>query len=418
MFPRRSLPPAAAPIGSAGISSGIRGMFRGRKEIERFRSELKEYFGVRHCFLVSSGKAALALILMALKELSPARDGVLIPAFTCYSVPSSVIRAGLRIRLCDLQSNGFDFDFAQVSTLLSGTARPRGADRADPGRALLAVVPTHLFGYPADVQRLRNLIQDRGITIVEDAAQAMGESREGRKLGTLGDVGFFSLGRGKAFSTVEGGVIVTDQDDIARVLKRRVDSLPGYGFWGSLKLVCKAAGLALLIHPMLFWIPRSLRFLRLGETLFERDFPILRMSSFQAGLAANWVERLRNLRDARMANVKRWLAILEEIGNCGPWLEHSRTLGLVRYPIRVRDPDRRSSLLQESAERGAGVAPVYPDSINRLPELRAEIPAQACPIAESCASELVTLPTHAYLTPDDMAMLRRLLSRAVAAGGD
>jgi len=59
---------------------------------------------------------------------------------------------------------------------------------------------------------------------------------------------------------------------------------------------------------------------------------------------------------------------------------------------------------------------VYPQSINSLRELKKEIPAQACPVAENCARELVTLPTHGYLTKYDVAVVRRLLSNAVVAG--
>src|SRR5947209_10297976 len=120
----RTLPPAATPIGVTEIVSGVCGIFRGRTELDRFQSELKEHFGVKHCFLVSSGKAAFTLILLALKELFPDRDEVVIPAFTCYSVPSSVVRAGLRIRLCDLRPDSLDFDFAQLSAMLSEAPRP------------------------------------------------------------------------------------------------------------------------------------------------------------------------------------------------------------------------------------------------------------------------------------------------------
>src|SRR6266704_77719 len=165
----RTLPPAATPIGVREFVSGVRGIFRGRQELDRFRSELKEHFGVKYCFLVSSGKAAFTLILLALKELFPDRDDVLIPAFTCYSVPSSVVRAGLRIRLGDLRPDSLDFDFAQLSAMLSEApptqteARPSGGageSPVDPRKGtesygdsikrVLAIVPTHLFGYPAD----------------------------------------------------------------------------------------------------------------------------------------------------------------------------------------------------------------------------------------------------------------------------
>ncbi len=433
----RTLPPAATPIGIAQIMSGVRGIIRGAKEQVRFQSELKEYFGVRHCFTVSSGKAAFALTLLALKEIYPGRDEVLIPAFTCYSVPSSVIRSGLRIRLCDLDPDSLDFDFTQLAATLDGLSHPRQADAspddmppdlenksetaagnsAGSTKRLLAIVPTHLYGFPADIPRLRTMIQDPDVTIIEDAAQAMGETWEGRKLGTIGDVGFFSLGRGKAFSTVEGGVILTDRDDIAAVLSRDVANLPGYGFWQQAGLILKAAGLMFFTHPLLFWIPRCMPFLRLGQTLIEPHFSILKMSPFQAGLAANWQPRLQEQRECRTANVRRWTKLLDESGHQDSYFQRSQLLGLLRIPVRIRNSGKRSWLLRESAQMGAGVMPVYPESINRASGLKGEIPDSSFPVAESYARELVTLPTHDYVTSNDVKVVRQLLSRALDGRG-
>ena len=115
----RTLPPAAAPIYPHDILSGIKALFNGHRELERFEAELKDYCGMRHCFLLSSGKAALTFILEALREIRPERDEVLIPAFTCYSVPSAIVRAGLRVRLCDINPETLDFDFDQLGTILS-----------------------------------------------------------------------------------------------------------------------------------------------------------------------------------------------------------------------------------------------------------------------------------------------------------
>jgi dTDP-4-amino-4,6-dideoxygalactose transaminase len=242
----------------------------------------------------------------------------------------------------------------------------------------------------------------------------MGETWQGRKLGTLGDVGFFSLGRGKAFSAVEGGVILTDRDDIAAALRRRIDSLPGYGPRKLAGLILKAAAITCFSHPALFWIPRALPFLRLGETFFEPEFPMLKMSSFQAGLTARWRTRLQEIRDARRSNVQRWSAILGEgASRAGPALEPP-FLALLRLPLRIRDAQKRKALLHESARRGRGVMPSYPGSVNHIPQLNGTLPAQSLPIAESCAREIVTLPTHGYLTEKDVAAIRRLLAEAFA----
>jgi hypothetical protein len=235
---------------------------------------------------------------------------------------------------------------------------------ARPAGRVLAVVPTHLFGYPADVAKLRKLNRDPGVTIVEDAAQAMGETMEERQIGTLGDVSFFSLGRGKAFSVVEGGVVLTNRDDFAESLNRSVSHLPPYGLLPLLNVIFKAAALMVFLHPRLFWMPRSMPFLKLGETPFEPHFPILRMSSFQAGLARNWRGRLEKLRDVRKKKANRWIAILEASRAHGVNFLRSRSLGLLRFPLRVSDKKKRESLLRESARMGLGIMPVYPTSIN------------------------------------------------------
>lgn len=424
----RTLPPAAAPIGVRDIISGVCGLLRGQRQINQFRSELKSYFGVKHCFLVSSGKAALTLILLALKELFADRDEVILPAFTCYSVPASVVRAGLRIKLCDLNPESLDFDFIQLSAQLSRlSALPPELDfgnvttnllkgmGGDVGyligsaTGILAVVTTHLFGFPSDVQRLRKLVQDAGVIIVEDAAQAMGEICDRKMLGTLGDISFFSLGRGKAFSSVEGGVILTDRDDIAVIVNRLVESLPHHHLWDQGNLFVKAIALMLFTHPWLFWIPRSIPKLRLGETRYEPDFPILRMSSFQAGLAVRWREKLYNFRHTRKTNVNRWIAALDASKKSDLYFKHSLSLGLLRFPIKIKDSLKRKSLLKESTERGLGIAPVYPDSINHIPELSEHLKSQKFPVAERFAQELVTLPTHVYLTQKDIVETSKLV---------
>jgi perosamine synthetase len=390
-------------MGWRDFFAGLGAQIDGPRAVQRLETELEAHFGVRYCFLVSSGKAALALILHALKDLHPERDEVVIPAFTCYSVPSSVLRAGLRIKLCDLSQEGLDFDPAQLSAALSGDER------------ILAVVPTHLYGIAADVAGVRHLVGKRPVAIVEDAAQVMGEDSRDGKLGTLGDAGFFSLGRGKAFSTVEGGVILTNRDDLAQALQARLDELPGYGAGALIALAAKTAALIALIHPLLFWMPRALPFLRLGETLFERDFPMRRMSAFQAGLARDWQRRLQTMREERQANALQWLQVLRDLGEREPRIPRAPCPALVRFPLRIRNGERRAALLRESAAEGAGIAPGYPEPLNRLAELSSVIAAQDCPAAERAARELVTLPTHGYVKNGDVDRSRRLLGRALAA---
>jgi len=98
--------------------------------------EIQKHFGVTYACLVSSGTAALTMALIALRDLSERTD-VIIPAFTCYSVPAAVLTAGLRPVLCDVEPSTFDFDYAQLATTLTDNT--------------LSVVAHHLFGVPADI---------------------------------------------------------------------------------------------------------------------------------------------------------------------------------------------------------------------------------------------------------------------------
>ncbi len=362
--------------------------------------ELRVHFGSKHCFLASSGKAALTLILRAIHEMHPGRDEVLIPAFTCYSVPSAIVRAGLKVRLCDVDPSTLDFDFENLLRLLS----PHSCMKR-----LLAIIPTHLFGLSADVGRLRSLLRDPEVTIVEDAAQSMGSERNGKKLGTLGDVGFFSVGRGKALSFVEGGIILTDRDDISETLKAHIDALPHWSYSYLAVLIFKALSITFFLRPSLFWVPKSIPFLRLGETIFDPRFRVGRMSPFQASLARDWQMRLEKFACARRKNSQRWAAILKRIGPGHFALINGGGIDLIRFPVRIFDAKQRKAVLKESGRLGLGIMPTYPDSIDGIPELFGALQDQHFPAARDCAHQLVTLPVHSFVTDDDAMRIRATL---------
>jgi dTDP-4-amino-4,6-dideoxygalactose transaminase len=385
--------------------NGFCGLMQPEKEIIRFRDEIKAYFGVKHCFLVSSGKAALTIILQGLHALQPRRCEVLVPAFCCYSVPSAIIRAGLAIRLCDVNPSTMDFDFAQLPKAVSGKAAQIAADQPETGglvkSRLLAILPVHLFGLCADVERARRQVADPGVTVVEDAAQVMGTELAGRKVGTIGDVGFFSLGRGKALSAVEGGVIITNRDDIAESIAQRVDEVACASVLDVLRQLVLAVALAVFQRPTLFWIPKSLPFLRLGETIFDTGFPIRKLSGFQAGLAKAWQERLARFTEARQKASDLWDTL-----RLPPVFErfHSKNgsqLAFMRYPIKVKEQAIWGKLLRTSQAEGLGVMLTYPQPIHRITQLKDNFRGQDFCAAERLSKEIITLPVHPMLSDRD-----------------
>ena len=351
----------------------------------------------KHCFLLSSGKAALTIILLALKKIYPDRDQVIIPAFTCYSVPAAVKRAGLQIQLCDLAPSSLDLDQEQLKKIIA-------KDKQE--KKILCVLPTHLFGCPADVTGIRSIVGPE-MPIIEDAAQAMGETCCSRKLGTLGDIGFFSLGRGKALSTMEGGIIITDRDDLAQVINSSIDSLTGFSVPDTLKLFLITVVTAVLQYPAIFWLPKAIPFLRLGETLYEPDFPLRRFSSFHAKLAENWQKRLSKHKMARVNNIKFWQKKTPEGFSL---LCPKAAIGMVRQPMMVQSRKGRDDIIRHSARQGLGIMPAYPTSINKIPELALEFFAQDYPQAEKLSNRLVTLPVHEYINNRDKEQILSLLN--------
>ncbi|WP_243373847.1 DegT/DnrJ/EryC1/StrS family aminotransferase [Geotalea sp. SG265] len=392
----RSIPPAAAPLTFADLMGGIRGICEGGYRIERFEKELKAHLGVKHCFLVSSGKAALTLILQCLKELFPDRDEVVIPAYTCYSVPAAVIRAGLNIVLCDIDDRTLGMDSAKLASLLEK-------------RHPLCVVPTHLYGLPSSMDSITGMARDSGAMVVEDAAQAMGSEIDGVKLGCSGDAGFFSLGRGKALSTVEGGIIVTSRDDLAAQLHRRMEKLPTCGVPGNISLFAKALVLCLFLRPSLFWLPKALPFLGLGKTIYDPEFDLHAISPFQAGLADGWRERIGSFRRVRREFAQRWQNVTDFSRFLRSLPGPYASAELIRFPVRIADSRRREKLLQESERLGLGIMGGYPASINKIGEIAHLFLGEEYPAAEKAARELVTFPVHPLMAPRDAAAIEKFV---------
>lgn len=402
-FPRmgRTLPPAASPFSSREIFTGLRGCFRGRREVARFQGEVRDYFQVRHCFPVSSGKTALLLLLQALQLLRPGCDEVIIPAFTCFSVPSAIIRAGLRVTLCDNDLHTLDFDFYRLKQLLG---LPGVTSR------LLCVLPTHLYGLHADVGRLQEMLRTMGLAevpVIEDVAQAMGATDQaGVKLGTRGDAGFFSLGRGKSLSLGGGGIIITDRDDLAQALAPLTAGLAPPSVPEICRQVVVSMALTFLIRPAWFWLPKALPWLKLGETFFDTGFANRQLSAFQAGLSRSWPAKLKRLQSIRAGQAAGWTAALP------PGLSHYSPAGggnLIRFPVRMASQKRRDGIVAESNRRGFGVMPGYPASVAGIAALKGRVGGLPVPNAVKLAEHLLTLPMHRFVTTKDRQRTAALL---------
>lgn len=174
-------------------------------EVEAFEREFAAFAGVRHCVGVANGTEALTIALRALGVGHG--EEVVVPALTFYATAEAVLNAGARPVFCDVDPATF--------TMTVETAQ------AAIGERTAALLPVHLFGNPAPMDELRELAGERGLLLLEDAAQAAGAALCGRPAGSLGDAAAFSFFPSKNLGGFgDGGAILTDLDDAAATARR------------------------------------------------------------------------------------------------------------------------------------------------------------------------------------------------------
>ncbi len=393
-----SVPPAASPLSARDLLAGISGAARERHAANRFTQSLRDHFGLPGVFLVSSGTAALSLSLRALHEAHPDKNLVCVPAFTCFSVAAAVRAAGLRIVLGDINPCTLDFDYRDLSRCL-----------AEHTENLLAVIATHLYGVPARISRIRSIAGET--PVLEDAAQAMGACFDNGWAGTLGDIGIFSLGRGKALTAFEGGIIITGNCRYADSLRKLVDALPSYNAKEKAILFAQTVAMQALLNPRRFWLPQILPFLHLGETRYKPRVYMRKMSGLQAGLMRRWRDNTRTLHRLRKAIAAEWNRQIPLAITDGETLQQTDFGALIRYPVFLRDSSRRDQLVSLAHKEGLGLSSGYPHTLATLPVIESHERSKQYPGAHICARHLATLPNHPYVTGETVASVHRLINR-------
>jgi perosamine synthetase len=168
-------------------------------QVEQLEAELASRFGARHAVAVSSGTAALHCALAAVR-IGPG-DEVLLPAVSVVMSAAPVVHAGARPVFADCDASGADFDYRDLASKVTAHTR--------------AVMPVYMWGRAADPARLQAFAARYRLRIIEDACQAHGSRARGRALGTVGDLGCFSLKDGKILWCGEGGFILASDDTLA-----------------------------------------------------------------------------------------------------------------------------------------------------------------------------------------------------------
>lgn len=323
---------------------------------------LAAYCGVRHGVGLNSGTDALILALRAL-GIGPG-DEVIVPAFTFFAPAEAVSSVGARPVFVDVDSDTYCMDIGQ--TLERVTPRTR------------AVIPVHLFGHPADMAPLVELSREKGISIIEDNAQAIGAMWQDKRTGGIGRIGCISFYPTKNLGAYgDGGMLLTNEADVADLVRQ-----------------LRTHGWKTKYEPTMIGVNSRLDEIQAAVLLAKMkhldDWNALRRSK---------AARYRELIDADLVSLP-----LEK-----PGVYHVYHLFVVRVPGRAR-------VQKELASKGIQTAVYYPVPLHLLAPYREfGYKPGDCPVSEQAAQECLAIPLFPEITEEEQEMVASALNLAVKA---
>ena len=396
----RHLAPTGSPIKFLELLLWLKKTLTGGGDVEQLQRAVQARLGNKYSYVYSTGRGAMASLLSGVKALrssTDVRDEVILPAYTCYSVASSVINAGLKIRLCDIEPTTLSYDLEQLKQI--------------DFKNVLAIVSSNLYGLPnnnlVEVERLAN---EQGLFLVDDAAQSLNSKLAGRAVGTFGSAGILSLDKGKNVTSIQGGLVVTDNRELSDYLVDQSRELPALGLKASLIEFIKVLIYYAFLNPYAYKIPANISFSGLGETKYEPDLELRQYPVFLSSLAESQLKRIDEITQKRVVHGEYYEKnLLLSDGVTKVERAESSQPVYLRYPLLVHDTQRRARLLEQHREYGISAS--YPASLNNLPEIESSlVEKRDCPGADVVAKSIVTLPTHAFVRGEDMRRIVEIVN--------
>lgn len=388
---------------STGTPTGLRDFFAGltAKGIEPFVATLKEWTGVRHCGLVNSGTTAWYVILKALSQKSD-RDEVLMPAYTAPSLALPVRAAGLKCKFCEMSLDTFNVDTDELAASVS--------DRT------LCVLAVHMYGLPMDMSAARDCADRVGAFLVDDAASALGSKLNGKLVGTLGDVGFFSFNRGKNLATLAGGAWLTDREDLARVIESEAAELPALGLTSRAKVAANFLALSFAVRPLFYSLLYPLVTRRKYSGL-HYEFDSFQYTTFQAGAGRSIFRRAEEILGARAANgafLREALRGLDGVELPTPLPESEAVYN--QFPLLLPSRALRDEACRLIVEQGIEATTLYDEPVPATYDfLKDEIDVEAIlPIAKRFSETVLLVPTHPLMTRQKLEVAVDAIRRTIA----
>ena len=315
--------------------------------LEKFENSFAEYVGAKHAIATSSCSGALHLALLA-TGIGPG-DEVIVPDITWVATASAVMYTGAKPVFADINTSDWTINLDSIRKLI--------------GKNTKAIMPVHLYGYGAAMNQIMQIARENNLCVIEDAAPAIGTEIDGKRAGTFGDFGCFSFQGAKLLVTGEGGMLVTDNEDLYKRAKKDQDH-------GR--------------QPGTFWIDE------LGHKY--------KMNNITAALGLAQLERAEN-QIFRKRRINAWyLENLSDISSIAFQSESPGTSSIcwmTSFTLNEGSPISRDNLINSLKKDGIDSRPVFP-AISQYPIWKYEPKIQ--PNAMEIGLHGINLPSGVLLS--------------------
>ena len=318
-------------------------------KVARFEEAFAQLCGVPYAVAVSSGTTALHLALLA-HQIGPG-DEVITSPFSFIATANSILMSGARPVFVDISEEDYNIDPAKIEAVI--TTRTR------------AIMPVHLYGHPADMDRILAIAERHSLAVIEDAAQAVGATYGGRPTGSFGTA-CFSFYATKNIMTGEGGMVTTSDPQVA----------------DRLRLLRNHGSRVRYYHE------------ELGYNY--------RMMDLQAAIGLVQLGKLEQFTEARIANAGYFSQHIRHPGVLTPVVANGVRHAFHQYVIRVKN---RDEAVRQLAEQGVGTAVFYPVPLHQQQSFRKLGYCDSLPISEAASRDVLALPVHPALSGADRVQI-------------
>ena len=324
---------------------------QGGKHVQNFEKSVTSFVKSKYAIAVNSGTSALQAALYALDIKNG--DEVLVPSFTFVATANAVVSTGAKPIFVDILKENYTISPDELEKKITKKTR--------------AIIPVHLYGNMADVDRLNEISRKYNLPIIEDSAQSLGSMYKGKHSGTFFEMGCYSMYPAKVMTAGEGGFIVTNN----KKLRDKLLMIRNHG----------------MVHGY-------------DTKMFGLN---LRLPEINAAIATVQMKKLPNFLKIRKQNAELLTRLLSDLKIILPYQRKNENVNWYLYTIAL---EKRNKFLKKLNEKGIGAASYYPTPVHKTPFYKLNT---KLPVTDWASSHVLSLPIHPKVTQKNIEFIAKTI---------